>query len=506
MLTKVLSLPLILILTGIAALAMILPMTDALMRADLGTAQVFGFSSVLGLAMVTIIGLAMSGRRPKRNRDFANLVSLFLAYVLLPLFLAVPFYESLGTTRFLNAYLEMVSALTTTGLPLFKDPTRLSESLHLWRALVGWLGGLLIWVSASAVLAPMNLGGFEVMSTNEPGQAGLPGDRFERASSAKRLQQITASLAPVYVGLTAVLWFLLMLNGDRSLVAAIHAMSIMATSGISSVGGVQNGASGLGGEMVIFLFLLFALSRQTFSSNSKTSGRSRLGQDIEFRLGLLIVICVPLILFAHHWVAAIVLSETEDPARALRAFWGSLFTVLSFLSTTGFVSADWAAARDWSGLGTPGLVLLGLSLVGGGVATTAGGVKLLRIFALYLNGQREVEHLVHPSSVGRARAGPGHIGRKGAFTAWVFFMMFALSLTLIIVLLSATGQGFDAALILTIATVSTSGPLVSVAAETPIPLLEMTPAAKLVLCGAMVVGRMETLALIVLFTPAFWRN
>ena len=504
---KLLTFPLILILTGVSALVMLLPAIDALTRDDHSVARSFFYASVLGLAFVLIIGLAMSGRERKDNSDFANLLSLLLAYTVLPLFLAVPFYEALETTTYLNAYVEMVSAITTTGLPLFDhNPGRLVDSLHLWRGLVGWMGGLLIWVSASAVLAPLNLGGFEVTATAEPGQGGAQMDRFERANSAKRLQQITFQLAPIYVGLTGALWFLLLLNGDRSLVALIHAMSVMATSGISSVGGVQNGASGFGGEAVMFLFFLFALSRLTFSSDTVTSARPGFHRDPEFRLGLILVVAVPLLLFARHWIGAYDVDEVEDLGQALRALWGAAFTVLSFLSTTGFESTDWGTARSWSGLGTPGLILLGLTLVGGGVATTAGGVKLLRVYALYLNGRRELERLVHPSSIGRANAGSRRIRREGAFIAWVFFMLFAVSLALITVTLAALGQDFESAIILSIAALSTAGPLATVAAEQPIHLLELAPSAKMVLCAAMVLGRMETLAIIALFNPAIWRD
>ena len=70
---------------------------------------------------------------------------------MLPLLLAVPFYEAVQTTSFLNSYFEMVSAFTTTGAPLF-EPGRLSGTMHLWRAQVGWLGGLFVWITAAAVL------------------------------------------------------------------------------------------------------------------------------------------------------------------------------------------------------------------------------------------------------------------------------------------------------------------------------------------------------------------
>ncbi|MCV6606201.1 MAG: hypothetical protein OIF34_12920, partial [Porticoccaceae bacterium] len=169
----------------------------------------------------------------------------------MPLFMALPFYEGLETTSYLNAYFEMVSSFTTTGATLFERPDRLVDSLHLWRGLVGWLGGLLIWVSASAVLAPLNLGGFEVTASAEPGHGGARIDRFERANIGKRLTEIFRILAPIYLGLTGVLWLLLVMVGDSPLVSLMHAMATLSTSGISPVGGLEGVQSGFWGEALI---------------------------------------------------------------------------------------------------------------------------------------------------------------------------------------------------------------------------------------------------------------
>ncbi|MEM9637469.1 MAG: potassium transporter TrkG, partial [Pseudomonadota bacterium] len=186
--------------------------------------------------------------------------------------------------------------------------------------------------------------------------------------------------------------------------------------------------------------------------------------------------------------------------------WGSVFTVMSFLTTTGFASEHWAQTQAWSGLDTPGLILMGLALIGGGVATTAGGVKLLRVFALYLNGLREMERLVHPSSVSGAGTDARRLQRNGAFIAWIFFMLFALTLAVLTILLALLGVSFEEALVLTIAGLSTTGPLTSLAADTPISLAELSGAAKAVFCAAMVLGRLETLAIIALLTPDLWRG
>ena len=506
MTARVLSYPLILVLTGLACLAMLIPALHALAVQDHSVAQAFFYSSVLGLTLVLTIAMAMSGRVETKNNDIENLASLFLAYTLLPAYLALPFYEGLETTSFLNAYVEMVSSLTTTGATLFNAPDRLVDSLHLWRGLVGWLGGLLIWIAASAVLASMNLGGFEITVSNEPGQTATRIDRFERASSARRLSQVTKELAPIYIGLTGALWIMLLIGGDSPVVGAIHAMSVLSTSGISAIGGLENASSGFSGEAVMFLFMFFALSRLTFSSDTINTTRSGLLKDPEFRIGLALIIGVPILLFARHWLAAFEDEQIENFAAAAHALWGGVFTVLSFLSTTGFESASWEQARNWSGLGTPGLVLLGLTMLGGGVATTAGGVKLLRVYALYLNGQREMERLIHPSAVGRASSSSRRIRRQGAFIAWIFFMLFALSLALVTIVLASLGQDLESALVLAIAALATAGPLTQSAVETPIHLIEMGNVAKLVFSAAMVLGRLETLAIIALFNPGLWRD
>ncbi len=283
-------------------------------------------------------------------------------------------------------------------------------------------------------------------------------------------------------------------------------MSVMATSGISPIGGVQNAPIGVTGEAVMVLFMLFALSRLTFSKDTVTATQGGLMTDPEFRIGVFVAIAVPAFVFLRHFLGAYDVAAMENLSEAGYALWGAVFTVMSFMTTTGFVSEHWVAAQNWSGLGTPGLMLMGLALTGGGVATTAGGVKLLRVFALYLNGQRELERLVHPHSV----SGQGSAGRRlqsnGAFIAWIFFMLFALSLAAIMLALTLAGSTFEQALVLSVASLSTTGPLTEFAADAPIRLIELTDAAKWILCGAMVLGRLETLAIIALLTPDLWRS
>ena len=295
----ILRLPLFLLIWGIASLAMWVPAVHALVLDDHHTARSFFYSGIVGLMLVVVSGLSLGNKVPRYSMP-GQLLSLLATFTVLPLFLAVPVQDALVSTRYLNAYFDMVSAITTTGADIWADPNRLPSSVHLWRAIVGWLGGLLMWIAASAVLAPMSLGGFEVTARGEPGAGGAAPAQMERADPRRQLVLVTRTLTPVYVGLTLVLWLLLMITGEQALAGLSHAMSVLATSGISATGGVENAASGLGGEMVMFLFMFFALSRLTFSSDTVTAGQGRLDKDPEFRTGLLIVFGVPLLLFLRH--------------------------------------------------------------------------------------------------------------------------------------------------------------------------------------------------------------
>ena len=499
-------LPLFVVLMGVSAVAMYVPAFQAYGVRDLHEARVFFYGANLFLILATMIGLATRGHRTKHQAR-GQLLSLLAAFTLLPVMLAIPFYEAVETTSFVNAYFEMVSSFTTTGATLFDNPDRLAPSVHLWRAIVAWLGGFLMWVTAIAILAPMNLGGFEVTSTEEAGRVvQRTGPFASRIDPAERLVRFTVDLLPIYGGLTAILCFVLIMAGDPGLIALCHAMSIMATSGISPIGGLDEAPSGRLGEMLMVLFLVFAISRLTFAPDIRSGRVAALRGDPELRFAAVFILAVPLFLFLRHWSGAYDVADQDNLAAGLQAFWGSIFTVVSFLTTTGFASADWGTARDWSGLPTPGLVLVGLALIGGGVATTSGGVKLLRVYALYKHGLREIDRLIHPSSVAGAGVEARQIRRQGAYIAWIFFMLFALSVALTMTALSLTGLQFETSMVLTVAALSSTGPLASVAAETPISYAGITDAAKMILAAAMVLGRLEALAIIALLNPDFWRS
>jgi trk system potassium uptake protein TrkH len=235
------------------------------------------------------------------------------------------------------------------------------------------------------------------------------------------------------------------------------------------------------GEVVIFLFLIVALSRRALPGAVMVDRRTPFHEDPEVQMAAFFLIGVPVMLFLRHWVGAIEADEVQNLAAAgARALGGAVHHHV-LPDDHGFESADWSAARSWSGLGTPGLILLGLAMVGGGVATAAGGVKLLRVYALFRHAERELERIVHPSSIGGSGPQARRLRREGAYLAWIFFMLFAFSIAIVTAALALVGLNFETAMVLTIAALTTTGQLAGMAAETPIRWTDLGMAAKIIL-------------------------
>ena len=185
-----LSLPLFLLIWATFALSMFVPASYGLIQGDTASAQSFLFAGAGGLVAIPLIALARGGKAP-RFGTLGQLLALLGTFALLPAYMAIPFHDVLQTTRFFNVYFDMVSSVTTTGANLFDDPTRLNNTLHLWRAQVGWMGGLLMWIAASAILAPLSLGGFEITARGQPGRfAGGGSTRTEGYEPRLRLLRV----------------------------------------------------------------------------------------------------------------------------------------------------------------------------------------------------------------------------------------------------------------------------------------------------------------------------
>ena len=500
--------PIVALLLGIMALLMLVPAIQAASDSEWKNARGFFYPALFGLFMSGSIGVLL---RPMRQRDTPQheLTLLLLVWLILPVYAALPVYLLAPGYGVVGAWFEMVAALTTTGGSIFSKASDVPAAIQLWRGLMGWFGGLLTLMAAYVVLAPRRLGGYEILAAADGMSETRAVDlRTSGAGFQSRVERALRTILPIYVGLTFVLAVGFSALGKPGLVAAVHAMSIVSTSGISPVDG---GLAGLGSFWVEFLALGamgLAASRLLYASASARGRQAEWRFDPEIRLLFVLCALATGLLFLRHWIGVLTIDAAVETTvlDALKAAWGALFTTVSFATTTGFESFAWQAARDWSGLSNPSLVLLALCTIGGGAATTAGGIKLIRAYALLRHGVRELERIASPHSVASGARGTRGLRREGAIIAWSFMMLFFLALLVTILALAWTGLDFTDALIAATAAISNTGPAFQMVADRPQGFAFLDAVQHSVLAVAMILGRIETLAVIALFNPDRWQR
>lgn len=489
-------------LIAATALAMLVPAAVGFTLREHALARAFLYSAALLGGMAGLVHLANRGAPAHADAFSHPFYYLTAAYVVLPALMAIPMTEAVPGMGFFHAWFEMVSAFTTTGASLLEG--EVSRSLNLWRATVAWGGGLFLMVSVMALLAPLRLGGFELYGADDRGRSDAAGwgaprrqtqiDASQPDKSLQRMAQQIGLIAPVYVGVTLALWVGLSLAGNPPVVALMLAMSTVSTSGIAPDGAL----GGLAAEILIAGGLLLALSRSFWpGAQVMRHGAQNALRNAELRLAA-VLLCA---LVGFLGLRAMVGPLDPAPGARLGELWGILFTGLSFLTTTGFVSE---VGRSAEGVffGAAGVVLLALALCGGGVATTAGGLKLMRVFALMWQARREMDKLVYPASVGGDGARLRNLRREGAHAAWLFVMIFIFSLTGLTAALTLTGVTMEDAMIFATAALTTTGPVAQMTGPEPLSWAALSDGAKAILAFGMVLGRLELLLLL----SVFWRR
>ena len=153
--------PLFVLLLGITSLLMYVPVLFSIRLDQWLYARTFFYHGTFFLIITAFLGIAFSSQK-LRKKIVQNIFDLFCCFVFLPIFMAMPLNYLITNINFFDAYFEMLSSFTTTGASIFDLNDRVPDVLHLWRALISWVGGLLMLVAALAIFQPAGLGGFDV--------------------------------------------------------------------------------------------------------------------------------------------------------------------------------------------------------------------------------------------------------------------------------------------------------------------------------------------------------
>jgi trk system potassium uptake protein TrkH len=418
----------------------------------------------------------------ERLRRVEGMAIVALTWLLIAAFSGIPYLGAgLGVV---DAFFEAMSGLTTTGATVFRDFTSFGRGIFLWRALTHWVGGMGVIALFVAVLPRLAIGGRELFFAEASG----PTDE----KLTPQLRQTALALWRLYAAFTAAQTIALLLAGMSLFDAVCHSMATLAAGGFSphpsSIAGYQNPAV----EWIICFFMLLAGANFALQYRAVIRGHYRsLLRDEEFRayLGvvavataLLVILLIPA---GHAFTTGVRIA---------------LFQTLSIITTTGFASEDFNLWSDQAKV-----VLLGLMFIGGCAGSAGGGPKVVRHVLMARFTLRELRRTLHPRAVLPVKLGgrvvPDDTMREVVVFMLFYILTFAVGAGIVVALGADLVTGISAAA----ATIGNVGPGFNQVGPMG-HFGDLHPISKVVLTLEMWVGRLEVLAVLVLFRAEVWRS
>ena len=441
-----------------------------------------------GLAATLLAGvlLWLPTRHLSRDlniRDGFMVTALF--WVVLGLFGAIPLWltPDLPLTP-ADAIFESISGLTTTGATVITGLDSLPQSLLFYRQLLQWLGGIGIIVLAVAILPMLGIGGMQLYRAES---AGPSKDR----KLTPRITSTAKALFGIYLLLTIACAASYFAVGMSMFDAICHAFSTVAIGGFSthdaSLGHYEQN------RVLLVSSVFMLLSAINFGLHFIALQRRNVrvyARDSETAFFITVIASATI-------VVCCLLLTTETLGFEDSVIHG-LFQTISIATTTGFTTQDFSM---WP-LFLPILLLI-LSFMGGCVGSTGGGMKAMRILLIFRQGVRELRQLLHPNAVIPLKLDARRVQTEVISAVWSFFAVYMFCFVLIWLALLATNLDFISAFSAVVATMNNLGPGLG---EVAYDYGAVSEPGKLILCLAMLIGRLEVFTLLVLLTPAFWRH
>lgn len=383
-----------------------------------------------------------------------------------------------------NAFFESVSGFTTTGATILTDIEIMPRSLLLWRSLTQWIGGMGIIVLTVALFPLLGIAGIELFVAEAPGPTS---DKIH-----PRIRDTARTLWNIYLGLTAILFGILMLEGMGWFDAINHALTTMATGGFSTKNAsIAHFTSPLI-QYTIALFMLLAGTNYAVIYLGLTGKFRRIYENEEWRM-YMIVLLVGTVL----GVLALVFTVGWDWEPAFRAI---LFNIISIVTTTGYVTNDY---MSWNNGFT--IFFFILLFTGACAGSTSGGIKLIRHLVFMRNTLLEFKRIIHPRALIRLKINKKIVAPRIMTHILVFLLVYLFLFVFGATMLSFMGLDFETAIGASATSIGNVGP--GMGSVGPIDNFAHLPGlAKLILCFLMICGRLELFTVLVLFTTYFWQR
>ena len=405
------------------------------------------------------------------------------AWISIALFGSLPFLLSEIDMSFTDAIFESTSGITTTGATVINNLEATSHGILIWRALLQWLGGVGIIVMALAVLPMLSIGGMQLFKTES---YETPDKVVPKAAS------FAAGISIVYITLTVVWALMLWVAGMPLFDSIAHAMTTLATGGYSTRSDSLAAFNSSSIEIiVIFGMIVGSLPFVHYLAITK-KGLKNLFKDDQVKLFLTLIVFVVLIV-------SIYLNLNDIPfLEALRL---ASFNVISIITGTGFGTSDF---NNWGGF--PTTILLILMFIGGCAGSTTCGLRMARIQVLVANAKAQISKLIRPHAVVVSYYNQKPIPENVAESVMGFFFLYIISFALIACLLGGLGLDLITAISGAASAIGNVGPGLGDIIGPSGTYQSIPELGKLFLCAGMILGRLEIFAILVMFSPLFWKN
>jgi len=454
-------------------------------------ALIYGEADVMAFFHTTLItttaGLLMAYLIKIKDRILAKKDGYFMVtmvWLIFSLFGCLPYIIGNTIPSFPNAFFETMSGFTTTGSSILIDIDSLPHATLFWRSLTQWLGGLGIIMLFIAILPSLGIEGRDLYVAEVTGPTHSK-TSFTFTSSARQMWII-------YTSLTLLQTVLLLLGGMNFFDSICHSFTTMATGGFSTKQASVAYWNSAYIQYVIIVFMFIAGTNFGLLHTAIRGNWKKLLSDNEFHLyfiiALLSSVIIGLGLYFNGWA---------DLAKSMR---DATFQVVTLMTTTGFATADYLLWPPFLCL-----ILFLLFFIGASAGSTAGGMKVIRVYLLFKNSFIELKRIIHPNGIINVKYNNKTVhpnimtGIMGfAILYMIVFIIGSIIMTLftediitacsaVITSMSNVGPGFGSI-----------GPMYSFA--------HLNDFAKLFLAFLMLIGRLEILTVMVLFTKAFWKR
>lgn len=444
-------------------------------------AEIISLSALFTICLGT--GLFFTVRKSEvaitRKQGF---VIVALIWIVMSCCGALPLYLGHYVPSFTDAFFETMSGFTTTGATILSGVESIPKGILFWRSFTHWIGGIGIVVIVLSFIPFIGGGGMALFAAEVAGP------------DKSKISPHTEKTGKILIGVYSLITFLCIITywacGMNFYDAICHAFSTMGTGGFST----KNDSAANFTPLIQYAMILFMtlggtnllLVYYSFKGNF-----FKIKRNEEIRTYLLIILVATLIIFL--W--------TYDPhvtnETTLR---NALFQVVSFMTTTGFVSCDY---NYWA---TPAIIVLIMVMFSGAMSgSTTGGLKVVRIVLLMKNANNIIKKGIHSNAFIPIKLDGKVVSDDVIYNVVAMFILYLITLCIGILLLVANKIQLEEAIICAVSSISNVGPGFGQSGGFG-NFAHFPDVAKWTLAMLMYVGRLEIVTVFVILTPSFWKR